>query len=127
MDSSTVSLIGSVLLFIGSLITLFFNRRESKARTRNQDTDTLAKLEEIINKVQERADKLYDEKVACEVMTEKLRSDLAAALVDISDLKTQLANRDGYIQGITDPLVKLEQAQRHELQGAGRRTTDTNK
>lgn len=116
MDSTTVSLIGSALLFIGSLITLFFNRRGTR-------TDTLSKLESIIDKVQERADKLYDEKVACEVATEKLRGDLAIALVTIADLKTELAKKEGFIQGITDPLIKLEAAQKASLTG-GRRTTD---
>lgn len=123
MDGPTVTLIGSTLLFIGSLITLFVNRRESKARTRNQDTDTLAKLEAIIDKVQERADKLYDEKVACEVSSEKLRGDLANALVTIADLKTELAEKTGFIQGITNPMVKLEESQKAALRG-GRRAND---
>ena len=123
MDTASVGLIGSALLFIGSLITLFFNRRESKARVRNQDTDTLTKLEGVIEKVQDRADKLYDEKVAGEVMAEKLRGDLAGALITIADLEKKLAQKEGYIQGITDPLMKLEDKQKAALRG-GRRATD---
>jgi hypothetical protein len=73
--------------------------------------------------VQERADKLYDDKVAGEVAQEKLRNDLAVSLVDLAQAKEQLAEKTGYIQGITDPLVKLEDKQRKELAG-GRRVTD---
>jgi hypothetical protein len=116
MDASLVTLIGFVIAFVSSVITLFFNRRGNKA-------DTLGKLESIIDKVQERADKLYDEKVACEVMSEKLRGDLAIALVENATLKEQLAEKIGYIQGITDPLMKLEAEQKAALKG-GRRSTD---
>lgn len=108
MDTATVSLIGSALLFVGSLITLFLNRRGVRA-------DTLSKLDAIIDKVQIRADKLYDEKVACEIAADKLRGEHAIALVTIADLKTELANLNGYIQGITDPLIKLEQSQKRAL------------
>ncbi len=123
IDIPIASLIGSVLMFIASLVTLFFNRRESKARIRGQDTDTLTKLDAIIDKVQARADKLYDEKVACELTADKLRNDLAIALVDVADLKAKLANATGYIQGMTDPLMKLQEEQKKALAG-GRRVTD---
>lgn len=116
MDIPTVSLISAALLFISSLVALFVN-----SRTRR--TDVLSRLEETISKAQERADKLYDEKVACEVASEKLRGDLAIALVKVSDLEKELASKNGYIQGITDPLIKLEEHQKKELQG-GRRATD---
>ncbi len=116
MDAPTVSLIASGLMFTASLITLLFNRRGNKA-------DTLTKLDAIIDKVQLRADKLYDEKVACEVAADKLRNDLGTALVNIADLEKQLAQKNGYIQGITDPLIKLDEKQKKELAG-GRRLTD---
>lgn len=116
MDAPTVALISSGLMFAGSLIALFVNSRLRR-------TDILSKLEETINKAQDRADKLYDEKVACEVLSEKLRGDLAAALVMVADLKTDLANKNGYIQGITDPLIKLEDEQKRELR-SGRRIAD---
>ena len=117
LDIPTASLIGSALLFIASIVTLIFNRRDKRA-------DTLTKLEGIIDKVQERADKLYDEKVACEVGAEKLRGDLAISLVTIADLKNDLSKKEGYIQGITDPIIKMEQAHTKDMQG-GRRATDS--
>lgn len=123
IDVPTVALIGNILLFISSIAALLINRREGKARARNQDTDTLSKLDAIIDKVQTRADKLYDEKVACELASDKLRGDLATALVTIAELKEELATKNGYIQGITNPLVRLEEKQREELR-AGRRATD---
>ena len=116
MDSSTVILIGNVLLFAGSMITLYFSRRSTKA-------DTITKLEAIIDKVQDRADKLYDDKVAGEVAQEKLRNDLAIALVNNADLNAKLAEKTGYIQGMTDPLIKLQEEQKKALAG-GRRATD---
>ena len=111
-----VILIGNILLFTGSIITLLFSRRGNKA-------DTLAKLEAIIDKVQERADKLYDDKVAGEVMAEKLRGDLATALVDIRDLEKDLAKANGYIQGVseTNPLIHLDANQKAAM---GRRAMD---
>jgi hypothetical protein len=102
---------------------LIFNRRESLSRAKNQDADAMGKFQEMLSKAQDRSDKLYDEKVAQEIAAEKLRNDLAVALVENADLKTQLAEREGYIQGITDPLIKLEASQQAALRG-GRRLTN---
>lgn len=123
MDTATVSLIGSGLLFIGSLITLLFNQRLNKAQTRNQEANTFSTMLENVTKTQEHADRLYDEKVSLEIQIGKLRNDLAAALVENVELKEKNANQAGYIQGITDPLIKLEEEQRAALRG-GRRASD---
>ena len=130
MDAPIVSLIGSGLLFIGSLINLIFSRRESLARSKNQNADTMGKFQEMLNKAQDRSDKLYDEKVELEKkiseherVEEKLRDDLASALVDVADLNNEISRLNGFVDGITHPIIELEESQKAELR-SGRRSTD---
>jgi len=129
LDTPTVSLIGSALLFIASVVTLIFNRRESLARAKNQDVDALQKFSDMLGKLQDRNDKLYDQTIElekriaeCEKHAEKLRQDLAIALVENADLKNENSKLTGYIQGITEPLIKMDDAQKMELRGRHRAT-----
>src|SRR5258706_12364672 len=122
MTAQTVILIGSILSFIGSIIVLLVNRRESLARAKNLDVDAMGKFQEMLSKMQDRNEQLYDRTVeleknisACQQEQERLRNDLAAALVEVAELKEKLAEKNGYIKGLTDPLIKLEERQRREL------------
>jgi len=130
MDAPTVSLITSGLLFVGTVISYVLNRRESLARAKNFDVEAMQKFQTLIDKLQDRNSELSNKMIALEKdraeqerVEEKLRNDLATALVDKVDLEKQLAEKEGYIQGITNPLVKLEEAQKAALRG-GRRATD---
>lgn len=130
MDAATVSLIGSGLLFLGTLLNLYVTRRQRSSAAKNTDVEAFAKFQEMLNKFQDRNSELSNKMIALEKAAaeqerteEKLRNDLASALVENVDLKTELAKKDGYIQGITDPLIKLEEAQKAALRG-GRRATD---
>jgi formiminotetrahydrofolate cyclodeaminase len=68
-------------------------------------------------------DKFLQQEKECDKEKEKLRNDLGTALVENADLKVEVARLNGYINGITDPLVKLEEQQKAMLR-SGRRLSD---
>jgi formiminotetrahydrofolate cyclodeaminase len=68
-------------------------------------------------------DKFLQQEKESDKEKEKLRNDLGTALVENADLKVEVARLNGYINGITDPLVKLEEQQKAMLR-SGRRLSD---
>jgi hypothetical protein len=131
-------LVASIPLLI-SIIGFIFNWRQNNANARaiekKADTDAIKSITEGASIVQKDAtdlltnsreyykSRLAEQEQECEEDKSKLRQDLASALVDVSILKEENAKLRGYVQGLTDPLVKLEDSQRAALRG-GRRVTD---
>lgn len=127
IDWNTI-LVAIIPTAIGSFLAYLFGRREVNKKIDTSHIEDVQKITDIQKEILDNSEEYWknrfeDHRKDCNDAKDKLRGDLAAALVEIADLKNKLAEKNGYIQGITNPLVKLENAQRQELQ-SGRRTTD---
>ena len=128
IDWGTI-LVATIPSVITGVLAYLFGRREVNKKIDTSHIEDVQKITDIQKEILDNSEAYWknrfeDHRKDCNDAKDKLRGDLAAALVEIADLKNKLAEKNGYIQGITNPLVKLENAQKQELQ-SGRRSTDT--
>jgi uncharacterized protein CbrC (UPF0167 family) len=130
IDWNTI-LVAIIPATISGILAYLFGRREVNKKIDTSLIEDVQKITDIQKEILDNSEgywskRFEDHRKDCNDAKDNLRGDLAAALVEVADLKNKLAEKNGYIQGITNPLIKLEQAQSRELQ-SGRRATDINK
>lgn len=101
---------------ITAILTFFFNKRKVNKEIESSNV-TDAKT---VTDMQERAlitlEKSYTNRIE-ELVKDKelMRQKIAELMVEVVDLKEQNAEKTGYINGISQPLVKLEEEQKAAL------------
>lgn len=128
IDWNTI-LIATIPSVITGFFAYLFGRREVNKKIDTSHIEDVQKITDIQKEILDNSEAYWtkrfdDHRQDCNDAKDKLRGDLAAALVEIQDLKNKISKQEGYIQGITNPLVKLENAQKDALK-SGRRETDS--
>lgn len=127
IDWSTI-LVATVPGVVLAALGYLFGRREVNKKIATSYIEDVQKITDIQKEILDNSEAYWkkrfeDHEKDCHESKEKLRQDLAAALVENAELKNKNAELKGYVQGITDPIIKLEEKQKAELR-AGRRVTD---
>lgn len=114
---------------LAGTLAYLFGRRERDKRIDSSIVDDVQKITDIQEAILKNSEEYWrkrfeDHEKDCNEAKDRLRNDLASALVDKSNLEKELANKKGYIEGIgiTNPLVKLEASQTAALRAV--RKTD---
>jgi predicted nuclease with TOPRIM domain len=120
----SVILSGTIPAIVLAVVGYLLGKREREKKIESSTVEDAKTVTDMQERALKNLDQYWTQRLEDLVRDkEVMRQKIGELMVENVELKEKNAEKQGYINGITDPLVKLEEEQKAALRG-GRRSTD---